>query len=478
MIGGFAMFIGKTVPFVRTFVDEVDRALKRIEPDAGLTRIQKEWLGFCLVAIMVTNSVCWKWFERASLGERSAKSLSWMFRRTNRFWQFVLRASVSVILARYGITGGVAVVDDSEKRRAKQTTRIYKAHKVKDKKSGGFINGQSFVLLLLVTPKVTIPVGVEFYMPDPQLTAWKKEDKRLRKRGASKKKRPAKPKKNPAYPTIPEIALQLLEEFHRAFPQLVIYCILADNLYGTQAFLDKASAIFGGVQVISKLRKNQNLRFRGKMMNVTTFFKRYPGVTQTIRMRGGNKVTVWVSSARVHVCAHGTKRFVIALKYEGEDEYRYLVASEMSWRTLDIVQAHTLRWLIEVFFQDWKAYEGWGQLTKQPDEEGSRRSLILSLLCDHCLLFHPDQLARIQDNLPAWTVGSLRDRVHMESALLFFEDVVLSENPQEHFELMAQRAKEVFTLNESTKHMVGRDLGRLESTPSLEYRAKVVMKSA
>jgi len=472
------MFIGKTLPFVRTFVDELDRGLKRIAPDAGLTRIQKEWVGFCLVGIMVTNSVCWKRFERASLGLRSARSLSWMFRQTNRFWRFLLRASVSVILARYGITGGVIVVDDSEKKRAKQTTRIYKAHKVKDKKSGGFINGQSFVLVLLVTSKVTIPVGVEFYMPDPTLTIWNKEDKRLRKRGVPKKKRPAKPTKNPNYPTIPEIALRLLEEFHTDFPQLVIHCVVADNLYGTAEFLDKASAIFGGVQVISKLRKNQNVRVQGKKIHVTTFFKRYPGVKQTIRIRGGDEVTVWVRSARVHVCAHGTKRFVIALKYEGEDEYRYLVASDMSWRHLDIVQAQTLRWLVEVFFQDWKAYEGWGQLTKQPDEEGSRRSVILSLLCDHCLLLHPDQLARIKDNLPACTVGSLRDRVRVESSMQFFEDVLSSENPQEQLALMAQRAKEVFTLNESSKHMVGRDLGRLASTPSLEYRAKAVMKTA
>ena len=472
------MFIGKTLPFVQAFVDEVENALRRIDPEAGLSRLRKEWLGFCLLAIMVTNSVCWKRFERASLGRRSHASLSWMFCQTNRFWKFLLQASVSVILARYGIKGGVLVVDDSDKKRSKQTKRIYKAHKVNDKKSGGFINGQSFVLLLLVTPKVTIPVGVEFYMPDPELTAWNKEEKRLKKRGVPKKNRPAKPKKNRNYPTMLEIALRLLEEFHTVFPQLVIHGVLADNLYGTQAFLDKASAIFGGVQVISKLRKNQQVRFQGKKMSVTTLFTRYPGVKQTIRIRGGGEVPVWVSSARVHVCAHGGKRFVIALKYEGEDEYRYLVASDMSWRHLDIVQAQTLRWLVEVFFQDWKAYEGWGQLTKQLDEEGSCRSVILSLLCDHCLLLHPDQLARIQDNLPACTVGSLRDRVRVESSMQLFEDILSSEHPQEQFELVAQRAKEVFTLNESRKHMVGRDLGRLEPTPSLEYRAKVAMNAA
>jgi len=472
------MFIGETLPFVREFVDDVDLALRQIEPTAGLSRIQKKWLAFCLLAIMVTNSVCWKRFERASLGARSAKSVSWMFRRTKGFWKFLLQASVQVIMVRYGITHGVIVVDDSEKRRAKQTTRIYHAHKIKDKKSGGFINGQSLVLILLVTPQVTLPVGIEFYMPDPALTAWNKEEKRLKQQGVAKNLRPEKPQKNPNYPTIPDIALQLLEEFHTAFPQIIVDCVLADNLYGTQTFLDKASVTFDGTQSISKLKKSQNVRFQGKKMTLPAFFTRYPGTKHTIRLRGGKDVTAWVSSARLHVCAHGKKRFVIALKYEGEDEYRYLVASDMSWRTLDIVQAHTLRWLIEVFFQDWKAYEGWGQLTKQPDEDGSRRSVLLSLLCDLCLLLPPDQLARLKDKLPACTVGSLRDRVRVDSTLQFFKAIILSENPEEQFVLLTEQAKEIFRLNESSKHMVGRDLGRLESTPSLQYRAKIAMKTA
>ena len=86
-----------------------------------------------MAAIIITNSICWKRFERASLGQRSAASLSWMFRQTNRFWKFVFRASVSVIVARYGITEGVLVIDDSEKKWTKQTKRIDKAHKVKDR---------------------------------------------------------------------------------------------------------------------------------------------------------------------------------------------------------------------------------------------------------------------------------------------------------------------------------------------------------
>ena len=112
------------------------------------------------------------------------------------------------------------MVDDSAKKRSKRTQRIYKAHKLKDKSSGGFINGQSFVLLLLVTDTVTLPVGVEFSMPEKALTAWNQEDKRLRKQGVAKKERPAKPSPNPDYPTKLEIALGLLKEFQGAFAEI------------------------------------------------------------------------------------------------------------------------------------------------------------------------------------------------------------------------------------------------------------------
>jgi hypothetical protein len=89
-----------------------------------------------------------------------------------------------------------------------------------------------------------------------------------------------------------------------------------------------------------------------------------------MQVRGGEQIKATVGSARLHVHAHDKKRFLIALKYEGEDQYRSIIASNLSWRTIDIKEAYTLRWLVEVFFQDWKANEGWSKLTKQPGEEG------------------------------------------------------------------------------------------------------------
>lgn len=472
------MLIGETLPFVKAYIEELDSALRTFDSNAGLSKYRKAWLGFCVLAIIVTDSVCWKRFERASLGRWSHARLSWIFRQTNRFWRYLLQASVMVIAARYGITEGIVVFDDSDNPRSKSTMRIYKAYKLHHKPSGGTVNGQSFVFLVFVTPLVTLPVGFEFYMPDPAVTAWNKQDRALKQQGVPAKERPPKPLKNPQYPTKQELALGLLSDFRSHFPQLRIQCTLADTLYGTDDFMDSASLITGGKQVVSQLRKNQKVRFRGKKMHVETYFRKHPGTPFSIRIRGGEEQTVIVSSARLYVWAHKTKRFVIALKYEGEEEYRYLVATDMSWRTLDIVQVHTCRWLVEVFIQDWSTYEGWRQLAKQPDEDGSRRSLILSLLCDHCLLLHPEQSARVEHNLPACTVGSLCDVIKMESLMQCLWDVVSSEEPVKEFQKLATRAKEVFTLRDSAKHMVGRDLGRLEPTPSLKYHARVIMKAA
>ena len=358
------------------------------------------------MGIILTNSVCWARFERISLGGYKIGALSWMFRKAKLPWEFMLQVAVGLVLKQYGISEGVLVADDSDHKRSKRTKRIFKTHKLKDKTSGGYVNGQTIILLLLVTPKVTLPVGFEFYQPDPAQKAWRQKDARLKKQGIAKKDRPQPPAANPEYPGKPQLVLQLMEQFRKWHTQVLVKSIVADALYGHNKFMDAASAIFRGVQVISQLHCNQNVFYRNRKQSVTKYFASYPGVSQLLSIRGQEPIIATVGSARLKVCAHGKKRFVIALLYAGEQDYRYLVATDLSWRTLDIVEAYSLRWLVEVFFEDWKSYEGWGQLAKQPDEEGSSRGLLLSLLLDLCLLLHPEQLARVEDKLPAYTVGS------------------------------------------------------------------------
>jgi len=467
-----------TLPFVEDFVESLAQAVRIHSPGHKLSRTQREWLKFCLMGILLTNTVCWKAFERAGLGAYQLAALSWIFRRSQISWDRLFQASVYLVLKQHGILEGVLIGDDSDLQRAKRTLRIWKAHKIYDKKTGGYFNGQNLVVLMLVTSKITVPVGFRFHQPDPKHIAWEKEDERLKREGVKKSLRPAAPPADPAYPGKADLLLEMIREFRENHPTIRVKAVLADAFFGTKRFMDEASKLCGNVQVISQLHSDQVVIFRNRRWSLVDYFKAYPGVPQRIRVRGGKEIEVTVGSARLHVGAHGKKRFVIALKYPGETDYRFLVATDMSWRTLDIVQTYTLRWLVEVFFEDWKLYEGWGQMAKQPGEEGSSRSLILSLLCDHALLLHPEQRARLDHNLPACTVGSLRQFSQGEALLETVRSLLTSENVAERLAQLAEQVKVWFPLAPSGKHMSGRDLGRQEPTPGLRYRAARACASA
>jgi DDE superfamily endonuclease len=471
------MLVGKPAPFVRAFVDAVDEAIRTQSPSHGLSTIQRAWLAFCVTAVLVTNSICWARFERASLGTYSLAALSWMFRHSKLPWDDLLVASVRVILRHYGITSGSLVIDDTDNPRSKSAHTLAHLYKLRDKDSGGYLWGQSLVFLVLVTPKISIPVGFTFYQPAPELSAWYRQEKVLKKQGVPKPLRPPKPAPHPLYPTKQQLALRLLERFKGHHPGLRVHCIVADALYGTAPFVAGASALFGGVQVISQARSNQHVRLHQRTQPLADYFATHPGIPQTIRIRGGDEKVALVRSARLYVCSHKTKRFIVALKYEEEETYRYLMASDLTWRTLDIVQGHSLRWLVEVFVQDWKGHEGWAQLTKQPGAEGARHSVILSLLVDHALFVHPDQEAQLKNNLPAYTVGSLRTHVQVECLVEIIEALMASDDPQSRLQHFTKALHEVFAFGRSKKHMIQRQWGRLEPTPSLKYRADEVMRN-
>ena len=116
--------------------------------------------------------------------------------------------------------------------------------------------------------------------------------------------------------------------------------------------------------------------------------------------------------------------------------------------------------------------EGWGQFAPQFDEKGSSYGLILSLLLDYALLLHPEQLARIENKLPACTVGSLQQKSRMDALVDAIRSIVDADDPHKKLDEIIEVAKKLFLLRDSTKHMNGRDLGRLEPTPSLRYRAE------
>ena len=129
-----------------------------------------------------------------------------------------------------------------------------------------------------------------------------------------KAQRPPKPAPNPDYPTKQQLALRLLEDFKANHPDIRVHCMAADALYGTAPFVDAASALFGGVQVRSQIRRHQNIRIGKREQHVADYFATHPGTPQRFCIRGGEEMVAMVSSARLYVCSHKTKRFVIAIQ--------------------------------------------------------------------------------------------------------------------------------------------------------------------
>jgi hypothetical protein len=210
----------------------------------AMSAIQRSWLAFCLTATLVTNSICWARFERASLGAYSMAALSWMFRHSHIPWDRLLVMSVRVILRHYGLQEGTLVIDDTDHQRSKSAKTLAHLYKLRDKESGGYVWGQSLIFLVLVTPQITVPVGFAFYQPAPELSAWYKMEKALKKHGTPKKLRPAKPPVNSNYPTKQELALRLLQQFQGEHPHFQVRCVSADALYGAESCVDGATNTF------------------------------------------------------------------------------------------------------------------------------------------------------------------------------------------------------------------------------------------
>jgi len=455
------MLVGESLPFIRDYIAAINESIKQKNPDHQLTRLQSYWLGFVILGLLVTNSFCWARYERFGLGRYTIKQMSWMFRRAQIMWEVLLQASVKHIIFAYGIKYGVLVIDDTDKERSKNATELGKLHKIKDKKTGGYFTGQNIIFLLLVCEKVTLPVGFYFYEPDPKKIAWRKEEARLKKKGLEKKYRPAAPPEDPAYPSKKELALRLLSNFSNTFNEVRVKAVDADTAYGTLDFMEESARITKQSQVISQIKKSQLIVVNNKEVTVDNFFKNYQGRTEKIVLRGKERIVTY-RSGTFKVKSHRKKYFIIALKYEDEAEYRYLIARDMTWRDTDIIKTFAFRWLVEVFIQDWKQYEGWNQLSKHPGEEGSNRGVILSLLSDHALLLHVDQKVLLENKQPAATVGSLREKVMMESLKDFIEKIVVSDNPKTLFEEYADKISELFELRSSIKHVRHADMEFLE----------------
>ena len=97
-----------------------------------------------------------------------------------------------------------------------------------------------------------------------------------------------------------------------------------------------------------------------------------------------------------------------------------------------LADAFTLRWLVAVFFEDGKLYDGWRREAKQLDEEGSSRGLIL--LFDHC----PP---------PSPRAGGLQRKSQMDVLINFIKTLLKHQNPAEKLKEVAGLCWRCFSVN-------------------------------
>jgi hypothetical protein len=343
------MLLCEPISFIAHYINMLNDILSENQPNWKMTNIQKLWLGFVLSCMLLSNSLNWTLFDKMTLGKISINGYCWMFCHGKLLWNNFVIISVKLIIKSYTLTEGILVIDDTDRPRSKRTKNISNVHTMKDKGTGGFLQGQNIVFLLLITGKVTLPVGFLFYMPDPVIKAWKKEDKRLLKQKTPKSERPPKPSRDPRYPTKSELALRLMIDFNLNFPTFKIKAVLADGLYGHDTFLEGAKKIYP-TQVMSQLRNNQLVKGSGNSayQSLSKYFESKTAQSIEIYIRGDKKQQVRYASANLYIKSQGKTRRIVALKYDGEDEYRYIVVTNKDWMVTTIVQTYTLRWLVEI----------------------------------------------------------------------------------------------------------------------------------
>ena len=444
-------------PFIRDYISSINQAIKAESPDKSLSRIQCIWLSFILLGILVTNSVCWSKISRFGQGRYSTAASSWMFRKAQIVWSHLLKASVCHILSVYNVNYGSLQLDDTDISRSKRTPAIANTHKLKDKKTNGYSNGQNIIFLVLVAKEITIPVGFRFYCPDPKLSAWYKLEEKLRKQKVKKEHRPKRPADNPRYPTKKALGLELISDFNKSFPDVKIRNINADLFYGTKHFMRAVRAIYKRAQIISQAKGSQQVSVNNKFISLEKCFEQYHGKKKIVLLREKDKQATFLSVC-LKLKSHGEKYRIVALKYDDETTFRYLITTDMTWLAEDIVKAYALRWLVEVFIQDWKSHEGWNTLAKQRGEIGSDRGVILSLMLDHALLLHDEQQVLHKQDQPAATVGSLKERVTIEALCTVIEEIVCSDEPKKLFEEFSKNILDIFQLRESGKHLRNTDM--------------------
>jgi hypothetical protein len=457
----------------KNFIFEVNKYVIKLG-GRQMSSKQQKFISFCIHWMVMLGSLNFAAFALASLGYYGARALSKMLHHSKIEWSWILRSAVTKILIMYNVKSLHIVIDDTDRSRSKTIKALWGVFKTLDKVTKGWIKAQNIVFLCLVTEKITLPFMFSFYRPDPKHSDWCKKDKKLRKSGIAKKDRAPEPRRKKQYPTRITIATNLLRKFKNYTKTieevfnvtLKVNSILFDNAYMSPKIIKYCKNTYPGVQIISQIKSSQIVWAKAsKAMSVREYFSNKKATQTTIKLRYSNKKVSYISS-QLTVKSHGCIFRIIALQYEGEKEYRYLAATELTWRAMDVIKAYTFRWLIEVFNFDWKQKDGWGRKACQQGADGACRGVILSLLVDCFLLSHPLQIRQNRAGLQLYTTGSIVKYIQHENLIKTIEIIFNSADPKNALKTFARNLENSLKLIPSKKHMIGIDLKDFECAAS------------
>ena len=293
-------------------------------------------------------------------------------------------------LRHYGLTSGRLVIADAHTQRAKAAKTLAPLDTRRDQDSGGSRGGHRRVFRWLGPPTLSIPVGMAFDPPAPELRAWSKQERGLTGPGVPTTPRPPQPPAQPPSPTTQALAWRWFQQCKGHHAALSVPGVVAETLYGTSPWGEAASAICEGGHVSPRVRRHQHLRVSPREPPGAASVATPPGTPQTIRIRGGDEMGAMAGRARGSGWAHPTQRCIMALPEEGEETDRELRAAALTWRTLDMVQAPPVRGLVEGGVPGGQSPEGWRPLPKPPGQGGAGRSVSRRLLVAHGLFAPPD----------------------------------------------------------------------------------------
>jgi len=199
------------------------------------------------------------------------------------------------------------------------------------------------------------------------------------------------------------------------------------------------------------------------------YFSRGPQVAKAIAIRHLKK-EIEYSSARLFIKSHGERMHVVAMRYDGEKKFRYIVCPNLTWRAEDIIRHYGLRWLVEVAIQEWKQYSGIGKGACLYGVEGASCALSLSLLGVILFLLHPKQLLLARQGQPLCTTGSLSRRMMVDYFCQAFQNMLNQDDPKKALAQLKKGLDEVMVMKPSKKHPSGKWYP--EVIPSAALQAK------